>query len=164
MSSTVEQAAQGADKIDPDAYISVELTTSQSTVQVKRKRLELLSARNNSQTMPEETKQRHRSRSRSNSPNASSKKERSSGHRDGDVKPRKSLKWVKEGIQVRIVSKKVLSGKLYNKVLPVTTVLDQYSFEVFSDELNRPITDLREKDIETVLPRSKDIEREIGNR
>ena len=64
------------------------------------------------------------------------------------MKPRKSLKWVKEGIQVRIVSKKVLSGKLYNKVLPVTTVLDQYSFEVFSDELNRPITDLREKDIE----------------
>ena len=56
MSSTVEQVAQGADKIDPDAYISVELTTSQSTVQVKRKRLELLSARNNSQMMPEETK------------------------------------------------------------------------------------------------------------
>ena len=80
------------------------------------------------------------------------------------MKPRKSLKWVKEGIQVRVVSKKVLSGKLYNKVLPVTTVLDQYSFEVFSDELNRPITDLREKEIETVLPRSKDIEREIGNR
>ena len=65
---------------------------------------------------------------------------------------------------MRVVSKKACNGKLYNRVLPVTTVLDRYSFEVFSHELNRPISELREKDVETVLPRSKDIEREQGNR
>ena len=43
--------------------------------------------------------------------------------------------------------------------MPVTTVLDQSTFEVFSKEHNRPITELRERDIETVLPRSKDLEK-----
>ena len=65
---------------------------------------------------------------------------------------------------VRVASKKAFGGKLYNRVLPVTTVLDQFSFEVFSDEHNRSITDLREKDVETVLPRSKDVEKSHGNR
>ena len=49
-------------------------------------------------------------------------------------------------------------------MLPVNTVLDQCTFEVYSTEYNRPVTDLREKDVETVLPRSKDIERSSGNR
>ena len=61
---------------------------------------------------------------------------------------------------MRVVSKKACNGRLYNRVLPVNAVLDKHTFEVFSEELNRPITELREKDIETVLPRSKDIERE----
>jgi len=61
---------------------------------------------------------------------------------------------------VRIVSKKVAEGKLYNKVLPVMTVLDRCTFEVFSRELNCEFTNLREKDIETVLPRSRDLEGE----
>jgi hypothetical protein len=74
------------------------------------------------------------------------------------------LKWVTGGIQVRVTSKKAVDGKLYNCVLPVTTVLDQSTFEVYSDQLNRPITELREKDVETVLPRSKDIEKGQGNR
>ena len=38
-SANMQATLQGADKIDPDAYISVELNTSHSTVQVKRKRL-----------------------------------------------------------------------------------------------------------------------------
>lgn len=50
-------------------------------------------------------------------------------------------------------------GTLYNKKLPVITVLDQYTFEVFSSELNREFTNIREKDVETVLPRSKEIEK-----
>ena len=41
MSSKVTEAA-GVQKIDPEAYVSVELSTSSSTVQVKRKKLELL--------------------------------------------------------------------------------------------------------------------------
>lgn len=65
---------------------------------------------------------------------------------------------------MRVASKKVYGGKLYNRVLPVTTVLDQSTFEVFSEEMNRPLTELREKDVETVLPRSKDVERQTGNR
>jgi len=53
----------------------------------------------------------------------------------------------------------VAEGRLYYKKLPVITVLDQYTFEVFSSELNREFTNIREKDVETVLPRSKEIER-----
>ena len=80
------------------------------------------------------------------------------------MKSAKPLKWVSEGIQVRVVSKKVADGRLYNKVLPVMTVLDRCTFEVFSEELNCAFTYLREKDIETVLPKSKDLEqRDKGN-
>ncbi len=65
---------------------------------------------------------------------------------------------------MRVNSKRAVDGKLYNCVLPVTTVLDQTTFEVFSSQLNRPITELRERDVETVLPRSKDVEKGQGNR
>ena len=59
----------GADRIDPDTYLSVELSTSHSIVQVKRKRLDLLSKQSkNNDSVSEETKKRPRSRSRSNSP------------------------------------------------------------------------------------------------
>ena len=57
-----------------------------------------------------------------------------------------------------MVSDKVCDGKLYNIVVPVTNVHDANTFEVYSKELNREFTDLREKDIETVLPRSRDLE------
>ena len=73
-------------------------------------------------------------------------------------KAAKPLKWVTEGIQIRVVSKKAADGRLYNKVLPVMTVLDNCTFEVFSREMNCEFTSLREKDIETVLPRTKDLE------
>ena len=46
----------------------------------------------------------------------------------------------------------------------MTNVLDQYTFEVYSQEHNRAITELRERDVETVLPRSKDVERSQGDR
>ena len=39
--STTKVEASGADKIDPEAYVSVELNKSGSTVQVRRKKLEL---------------------------------------------------------------------------------------------------------------------------
>lgn len=159
MSSDKGREATGGstDKIDPDSYISVELATSSSTVQVKRKRLSLGSEQVQCE---EETKSRQRSRSRSTSPSAG-KKVREKRDESRHSKP---LRWVREGIQVRVVSKKVCGGKLYNRVFPVTTVLDQFTFEVFSKELNRPLTELRERDVETVLPRSKDVERETGCR
>ena len=65
-----------------------------------------------------------------------------------------------DGIYVRVISKRVAEGSLYNKKLPVITIHDQCTFEVYSDELNREFTNLREKDVETVLPRSKDIDKD----
>lgn len=45
-SKVIADGTVGAEKIDPEAYVSVELETSNSTVQVKRKRLDLQSSRN----------------------------------------------------------------------------------------------------------------------
>ena len=73
------------------------------------------------------------------------------------------MKWITDGIYVRVISKRVAEGSLYNKKLPVITILDQYTFEVYSDELNREFTNLREKDVETVLPRSKDVQKDPNN-
>ena len=62
------------------------------------------------------------------------------------------------------MSKKVDGGRLYNKLVKVTTIFDKYSFEAIPlDEDQRgvdvqAITDLREKDVETVLPSRSDIE------
>lgn len=148
-------------KIDPDAFLCVELNTSHSIVQVKRKKVELSSEEaGTSFQAPEESKKRRKSRSRSKSPSTTKKHDTSKGHH----RSHKALKWVTEGILVRVVSKKAFSGKLYNCVLPVSTVLSETTFEVFSREHNRHITELREKDVETALPRSKDIEKATGNR
>jgi len=59
-------------------------------------------------------KQRKLSRSRS----------RSSEKNRDDKK--KKLKWVIPGIIIRVVSKKVAHGKLYNKKLKVTDVVNSY--------------------------------------
>ena len=144
-----EQHKEEEDEVDPDSYVSVELRAGGSKVEIKRKRLEL-----------KNMKKRNRSRSRDNSPTSFSRNTGVEGnhHHEESKKASKPLKWVTEGIQVRVVSKKVADGRLYNKVLPVMTVLDRCTFEVFSEELNCAFTYLREKDIETVLPRSKDLE------
>ena len=51
---------------------------------------------------------------------------------------------------------------MYEKKVKVTNVLDQYNFEVapceMSSRLEPTYTDLREKDLETVLPSSKKLE------
>ena len=169
---------QSGDRIDPNAYLSVELSTSHSTVQVRRKKLEIFSESDHLKHHEETKKCVRRSRSRSNSPKMKNdhdvRKKEYIGREDKidssrrehhliDVRHSKPLKWITEGILVRVVSKKAFKGKLYNCILPVTTVLDQATFEVFSSEHNRPITDLREKDVETALPRSKDVERSSGN-
>lgn len=39
------------------------------------------------------------------------------------------MKWVKEGILVRMVNKNISEGGLYGKELEITTVLDEYTFE-----------------------------------
>jgi len=125
MSAQAASGAADADRLHPETYLSVELDKSHSIVLVKRKKLELGSENSDCQVQEESKKQRRsRSRSRSRSPEATSKTD--GAHRQ------KKLKWIKEGILVRVVSKKAFSGKLYNCVLPVQTVLSENTFEVFS--------------------------------
>lgn len=61
-----------------------------------------------------------------------------------------------------MISRKVANGRLYEKKVKVSNVLDQYNFEVAplegSDRLELTYTDLREKDLETVLPSSKKLD------
>lgn len=59
---------------------------------------------------------------------------------------------MREGLLVRCVSKSIHSGSLYNKELEVSGVLSEFAFEVKSE--GRYFTDLRERDVETVLPTS----------
>ena len=48
--------------------------------------------------------------------------------------------------------------------MPVVNILDSTTFEVYSKDLNREFTELREKDVETVLPRSKDLNKESSEK
>lgn len=63
-----------------------------------------------------------------------------------------------------MISKKVHNGSLYDKLVKITTIFDKYSFEAIpldDDSKGRDvvaITDLREKDLETVLPTRTEIE------
>jgi len=60
---------------------------------------------------------------------------------------------------VRVISKKVANGLLYDCKVKICTVLDQYTFEVvpLTDDprLDKIYTNIREKDLETVLPKDK---------
>jgi hypothetical protein len=51
------------------------------------------------------------------------------------------------------VSKSVHNGSLYGKELHIMAVLSEYDFESKVD--GKIISDLRERDLETVLPSSK---------
>ena len=72
------------------------------------------------------------------------------------------MRWIIEGIKVRVVSKKAAQGKLYGKIVNVRTVLDAYSFEASEPGSSTILSDLREKDIETLLPSSKDLQAPNG--
>ena len=116
-----------------EQYVSVLLSKSESVVQIKRRKLQL---------------KRDLKRSRSRSPSEKQIEE--------DQKPKnKSLKWICEGIIVRCISRSAYGGKLYGKELEVITVLDDSSFEVKFDD--KVIDNLVEKDVETVLPSSKQL-------
>jgi len=62
------------------------------------------------------------------------------------------LKWIQEGIIVRCISKTVYGGSIYGKELNITAVLSEFEFEAHVDE--KIFSDLRERDLETVLPSS----------
>ena len=62
------------------------------------------------------------------------------------------------GIIVRVINKKLEQGKLYNKKLVVNEVHDRYHFSCqpleSGEGLLKSYSQLTEKDIETVIPRS----------
>jgi len=87
---------------DPQAYMSLELLKGQSIVSVKRKRLHLSQEEDEQEEM----------------------KDRDEKKRD----KKKPLKWIREGLVVRVVSERVAQGRLYNKKVEITTILDPYSF------------------------------------
>ena len=119
-----------ANELDDESLVSVELKLNQCIVNIRRKRLMLKSS---SQLL-------RRSRSRSPAATHSSKEKR--------------LKWVLPGLIVRVVSKKAEGGKLYNTKLRVTDVLSAYKFHALPLEGAQVLYEnLREKDIETVIPR-----------
>lgn len=120
-----------ANELDDESLVSVELKLNQSIVNIRRKRLMLKSS---SQLI---------CRSRSRSPVAPT-----------HTSIEKRLKWVLPGLIVRVVSKKVEGGKLYNTKLRVTDVLSAYKFHALPLEGAQVLYEnLREKDIETVIPR-----------
>ena len=63
------------------------------------------------------------------------------------------------GLIVRFVSKKAYDGKLYNKKLRIVDVYDKYTFSAVPiDNPQRVYDDLREKDLETVIPKNTEEE------
>ena len=59
------------------------------------------------------------------------------------------------GLIVRVISKKVHQGRLYNKKLRVTDVLSSFQFAAVDPENPSQLyDDLREKDLETVMPKN----------
>ena len=129
-----QQAVMGdrdADEIDDEAYVSVELKLNQCIVNIRRKRLVLESQR--------EVVYR---KSRSRSPPKEETKE-------------KRLKWVIPGLIVRVVSKKVEGGRLYNTKVKISDVLSAFKFHAIPHDGSSTTLyeNLREKDIETVIPK-----------
>ena len=73
-----------------------------------------------------------------------------------DKKDKKRLKWITTNIMVRVISKKVRNGKLYEKKVYISDILDEYSFSAIDDKGNT-VDELREKDVETIMPKPNDL-------
>ena len=66
------------------------------------------------------------------------------------------LTWVSEGLVVRVISDKYRSGKFYNKKVHIKTIMNDTQF--LATEGSTVLDDLREKDLETVLPGTSEFE------
>ena len=73
------------------------------------------------------------------------------------------LRWVREGLIVRIISSKYLDGKMYSKKVRVQTIMNDTQFLAVDHNPSGPISGkstvyegLREDDLETVLPPSSE--------
>eukprot|EP00347_Sterkiella_histriomuscorum_P020443 403337786 len=160
------------DEIDAEAYVSVELSLNETIVNIKRKRIILKSDQVKMDNLvggdnQKKDKDRKRSRSRSlqnNDKDGSRNRNEKDKHRDRDEKQYKKLKWLLPGLIVRVVSKKVANGKLYNTKVRITDVLNDSRFlaapygpsSSSNGDFNNQVYDnLREKDLETVIPRDE---------
>ena len=65
---------------------------------------------------------------------------------------KRRLKWIVPHIIIRVINKKSGNGKLYDKKLHVMDILDDYTFTAM-DEKGQIHEELREKDVETVIPK-----------
>ena len=80
-----------------------------------------------------------------------------SSKRESKADEKRSLKpltWIAEGLIVRVISDKYRSGKLYNKKIHIKTIMNDTQF--LATDGPTVLDDLREKDLETVLPGSSD--------
>ncbi len=59
---------------------------------------------------------------------------------------------MRPGIRVRVISKKSRAKALYNLKVTVTDVHDKYTFAAVTED-GRTVDDIREKELETVMPR-----------
>jgi hypothetical protein len=114
------------DDIDGDAYVGVELCINDTVVNIKRKRLILKSEKDRIFDNNSNVTEKNVENSNKEEKTVNRSRSRSIHSRDKDKKKQKKLKWVIPGIIVRMVSKKVDNGKLYNKKLRITDVLNPY--------------------------------------
>ncbi|CDW79585.1 g patch domain and kow motifs-containing [Stylonychia lemnae] len=155
------------DEIDGDAYVSVELALNQTLINVKRKRIVLRSENRQLEQFQKENDKEDQDKNNKMKNNyekfsKSNKRSRSRSYdnrrnRKDQNKNFKKLKWILPGLIVRVISKKIEEGKLYNTKLKVTDVLNESRFLAVplqaDSSSKRVYDDLREKDLETVLPR-----------
>jgi hypothetical protein len=151
------------DDIDGEAYVGIELNINDTVVNIKRKRLILKSEKDRLSYINNNVTEKNNESAKRDDKIVNRSRSRSIHSRDKDKKKPKKLKWVIPGIVVRMISKKVDNGKLYNKKLRITDVLNPYQFLAVpdtSDEQNGQSNgslvvyeNLREKDLETVLPK-----------
>lgn len=86
-------------------------------------------------------------------------KKLNSSKRESKAQEKRSLRpltWVSEGLIVRIISDKYRSGKFYNKKVHIKTIMNDTQF--LATEGSTVLDDLREKDLETVLPGTSEFE------
>ena len=69
--------------------------------------------------------------------------------KENEKKKLKRLKWIIPQIKIKVVDK---NSKWYLKKLLVTDILSEKQFEC-KDEKGNFINDLREKDVQTVIPK-----------
>ena len=65
---------------------------------------------------------------------------------------KQKLTWITDGIIVRVICDKYDSGKMYNKKVLVKNILNDFQFLAVSIETDKVHSDLKESELETVLP------------